>query len=201
MGRQSQKIGFTLLEILVASALLLLVVGLMVRVLVPAFRISAETSIRSELHQRGHHALNRLGFDLQKTGSTGLKIFQTSPSRTLIALQQLEDADPQADPVFQNGLIIYVWEQNQLTRFTYEDPDPTFSEAPQSYTVGELETFITQSKAKPLSQDIVNFTITDADPDPSRLKQPLTLTLQMERVHKDKVQKLTLSRSITQRNS
>ncbi len=201
MGRQRQEVGFTILEGLVAGACLLLLLGVMVQVLLPAFRITAKASTRSELHQRGHRALDLLAVDLQGTVPAGLAIYTTSPRRALIGLHQVVDSDPAGDPVYAGGLILYLWENRQLTRAFYQDPDPGFSTSPHRPAVEQLETYLALARERrPLCSDVETFQVTDSDPEANRLRQPMQLRLELLHGSGAARQTMVLSQKVTMRN-
>ena len=201
MGTRRGAIAFTLVELLVAAGLFLLLVVVMIKLLVPAFRISTRTSVRSELHQRGHHAVNTLRNDLQRTPTAGLRVYQAAPERTLLVLHRLRDADVEGDPVYQNNLVIYERIGDKLWRYIYEDTAPEFTQTVQRPDLTQTENYLTEvSEGKILTGDISAFSVSDADPDPGRLKQPITVALALERGRDTEKQSLSLLQKITMRN-
>jgi type II secretory pathway pseudopilin PulG len=201
MGTRRGTIGFTLVELLVAAGLFLVLVAIMIQVLVPAFRISARTSVRSELHQRGHHSMNKLRNDLQRTPTAGLSVFQTAPERTLVVLHRLKDADVEGAPVYDSDLVIYERTGEKLWRYVYEDPAPEFTQSVQRPNLSQTETYLSLvSEGKVMTADIIAFSLADADPDPGRLRQPITVNLALERGRDTEKQTLSLLQKITMRN-
>lgn len=201
MGRQHQEVGFTLLELMVAGACLLLLVAMMMQLLIPAFRISAKASTASELHQRGHHALKNLADDLQRTPAAGFAVYPTAPGRTLISLHQVIDADPTGAPVYADGLVIYLWQDRSLVRHRYVDPDPAFASSPRRLSVEQLETYLSAVvESRLLCSDLTSLSVSDSDPDPKRLRQPLLIAMELTRGEESQLQRLALSEKVTMRN-
>ncbi|MEW6278457.1 MAG: hypothetical protein AB1758_07550 [Candidatus Eremiobacterota bacterium] len=77
---RTHRLGaFTLLETVVAMALLLLVIGLGVRFMIPAMRASVRSTLRVEMEQQAVTALNRLVTDLKRTSPPGISVRSGPP--------------------------------------------------------------------------------------------------------------------------
>ena len=88
-----KRSGLTLVEIMIASSVLLLLVGLFFSVLVPTFRCSARDSIKVEMRQSAMHALNRIEKDLKQTVVGGLSLSPATSSDSLSGLSLVRFID------------------------------------------------------------------------------------------------------------
>ena len=71
--------GLTLVEVMVFSALSLLLVGLIIRLLLPSLRASSRASAQVELQQMATHALLSLTHDLARCNGSSISVL-TDPS-------------------------------------------------------------------------------------------------------------------------
>lgn len=203
MVRKSQALAFTLVEMLIAAGLALLVLVLMVQVLVPAFKISARTSVRSELHQRANHALGFLSRDLQHTSPDGIAYFRTGPQRFLLSMHPIVDSSPEGKRVYQDGLIVYLWENDRFSRNRYVDPDPNFSQSVKRVKQIELENYLVLAQEKKiLATGMTAFNFDDASPLENRTEQPISIDFILHRdLNGDDFEEFKLARKLTMFNS
>lgn len=202
MATKSKALGFTLLELLIAMSLAVVVGLLMARVLVPAFRISAQTSLRSELHQRGAHALNSLSRDILSTTTQGFTTHAPAPAELHLALHLVDDANSDGKRVLANGMILYHWDGQDLARHDYLDPDPDFFLSAKRPLLNEVLSYISAARqSKVLARDLTSLQLRDSDPQPEAFAQPIILTIQLEGGPADKRERLELERKLTMPNS
>ncbi len=188
---------------MVAAGLALLALGLIYRLLGPAFSMSSRTTIRSELYQRGFQALKILALDLQNSAADGVVVAPTSPTRTLLGVHPLKDANTEGKRVWSDSYVIHLWEEERLTRLVHQDPSPQFQERAQRPTTVELGNFlIAPVSSKILAYGVAGFSVSDSDPAANRLEMPYLVRLELRAdVHgKTDPESVTLTRAITPRN-
>lgn len=186
-----------------AGSLVLLALALIFRLLGPAFSMSSRTTVRGELHQRALHAVRVLASDLRNSAADGVVIFPTSPTRTLIGIHPLTDADTEGRRVWSRDYVIHLWENNTLTRLVHTSPIPEFVEHAQRPVRGVIENYlVSPTQSRLLAPAVVNFSVSDADPSANRVEMPFAVSLrvQAEVYGKDEPEQLTVSRSVTPLN-
>lgn len=126
MSRDSQRGGFSLIEILVAMVLLLLIITLIMQVVIPMSRGAVRGSQQIELQQVGTTALNRLADDLQAAAPAGVTRYPTTGlpapnEKLMISIQALTGVDTLGQQTWSEQLIIYWWKQEEgkLHRMTW----------------------------------------------------------------------------------
>lgn len=209
--RSSARFAFTIIEVLVVASLLLLLFGLVLKVLVPAMRYSAEGNIRVELQQQGILTLNRMVSDLQLTVPQGITFKTSSPAA--MAINKM-GALSGGYPSWQGSVILYhyddvggilYWEEDTIT--------PPTSAQPYRLSPGELTGFISTAggEERVLARNVTAFELSPQvayqNPIPPATQptpaQPLTIriVLQREVPHTPKKARVELVRSVYLRNS
>lgn len=204
------RLAFTLLEILVAMALLVTVIALTVQLLVPGLRISARSHARSELQQVGTLILGRLNDDLLSANQAGISwIGSRSGSPAVLALQPTDLPTVQGMPAYQLRLVAYLWDPSarELRRRVY-DPVPgslvTLSaRAPSRLGAARLLALPGTPGAfeeRLLSRDVTGFTLASNVALPN-FGNPLQVTLGLERkAASGAVERFAQTRRISLRN-
>ena len=103
--------GFTLLEVLIASGLCLLLVGLFLGVLGLTLRATGRNSARISLQQSALLALNRISKEVQASCVSGLGILQPQGNAdpTVLSIHRIADVvnTSPASRAFESQLIVY----------------------------------------------------------------------------------------------
>lgn len=120
MCRRSVPEGFTLVEILVASVLLLLVLDLLYVFLVPTMRMTLKGSTRSQLQLEGFSALETLARDLQRS-APGAWTWRDQPPVAL-GLARQDSVLPTGLKTWERGALVYALVDRRLQRHPWTDP-------------------------------------------------------------------------------
>ncbi len=116
--------GFTLLEVLIASALSLLLVGLFLGILVPALRATGRNSARIALQQSALLALNRVSKEIQASCVSGIGILPGDPM--VLSVHRIADVvnTSPASRAFDSQLIVYLYRPatRQIRRRLWPEP-------------------------------------------------------------------------------
>lgn len=126
--------GYTLVEILIASTLMLLLLALTFQVIVPTFRTTSERSARVELEQVAALAVNRVVADLESTAPSGvgLLLALTPTDPTGMVVHPLLNVDASGGQVWDDKLVVVYFDPGlrRLTRWVWEGGPPAVNPAP-----------------------------------------------------------------------
>jgi type II secretory pathway pseudopilin PulG len=125
--RSSRCRAFTLVEILVASTIALLLLGVIVQLLVNSTRISIKGANQVELQQRALVVGDRLANDLRSTTGAGLGVLESSGDKWITIHPRKAEVGPIA---WQDQVIVYHWDAPALYTYRFE-PSPTPTDAYQ----------------------------------------------------------------------
>lgn len=180
--------GFTLIELVVASALAALVLGLGAAFLVPALRASSRSAARVELEQRAVLALSRLVKDIEHTSPAGMSLRSNDP--VCVAVNPLEEVRPNGDLIWSESYVIYYHDSAQglFIRRLWPPGNPTPTSAqtkrarPKKLTPMELADIVSNPPVDytVLARDVTDFQILQAGDD-FLVKQPVRFELTLER--------------------
>lgn len=180
--------GLTLFEILVAASLLLVVLGVMVSVLVPALRASVKGSNQSELQQLAAVTLDRLLGDLERTPPTGTML-PDGGSPVVLGLHPLAGVAPDGSQLWNEEIVVYHWDEaaGTITRETWPPQPPVLGRAVSNagatrFPADELRRIAAETGGteRILARYVTNFAVSGSGPGPG-LVQPLTLQLELQR--------------------
>lgn len=193
------------------AGLLLLFFGLLLKIIVPAMRYSAEGNIRVELQQQGILAMNRMVADLQLTVPQGVSLKTSVPAG--MAINRIGGVGG-GFPTYEGSVVVYHYDDTAQT-LTWETDalaSPTTSQ-PNSVTPTEIQTFVstTSGDERILARNVTAFELTAqspyqeavppaTQPTPAR---PMTIRLAFTKdiPHTPKVARVELVRSVYLRNS
>ncbi|MBI3929334.1 MAG: type II secretion system protein [Armatimonadetes bacterium] len=174
------KSGFTLVELLIACTLLILVLGTVVQILVPAFRVSARTSSRSDLQRSALMSLNRLRADLENSIAPGVVVHAPDAGELLVSIHPVEWIQPDGLLRWQERLILYQWRDGVLRRNVY---GPAAATAPLRPSADEIRTLLEASNQTVLlARDVRELSVQDAEPAQSGVQQPFRLFIALDRL-------------------
>jgi hypothetical protein len=102
--------GLSLVEVLIASTLLLGLLALMTQVVGPVMRASNRTAVRVELQSLATVAMQKLTTDLTHTSSTGISgPFVGADNTVKFALHPKTGFSTDGTPLFSTQLVVYRW--------------------------------------------------------------------------------------------
>ena len=162
--------GFSLGEVLIAAGIGLMLLGVLVRILIPALKHSAEGNIRLELQQFAVMAHQQIRAELYRSSAIGVSL---GTSALLIHPQTSMDGTGQ--PVWSDETVLfYLDASNQLIRSQL----PSRSVRPDRYTPTELNNLVNSSPAteKLVARFVRDFTVSSPAPD-----LPLEVELVLEK--------------------
>ncbi|MHB2017607.1 MAG: PilW family protein [Candidatus Xenobia bacterium] len=193
--------GFTLVEVLVASTLALLVMGMAFMLLVPAMHAFARGSAQSQTQSDLLIALSRLDADLESGSPEGIA-FVSSGTQSVLAIQPMDRPAPDGTPQWQAQMIVFTWLQSRqaLYRQVWTNlPNglPLQPTSPTKLTSEQLSLLPPGPTAVKLAEGVTAFTIDAGLPSDRGLSGPLILGLTVQR---SPGQSLSLTRSVGMRN-
>lgn len=184
-GSQALEVrsGFTLFEVVVGAGLLLMIGLILVQVLIPSLRATAESQRRAGMQQKASLVFRRLGSDLQDSVPSALSI-STSPP--VIAGQPISQFTNTAKVEFATELWAYFLLGDELRRVRWQSPGPpTLSVTLQASTPSrlpqtDLDKFpvTTIPRAQPLTDKVTGFTVTHGGVG-SSVAGPITVELSL----------------------
>jgi hypothetical protein len=111
MRRRLCEPGIGLIEVLIAAALGLVLLGLLHQMLVPVMRANSKTTVKVNLRLEATRTLAHLAEDLQGCGGTGLSYQPaTSSGRSLLAISSPTDITSSGRKVYEQRLLGYSWD-------------------------------------------------------------------------------------------
>lgn len=185
--RRFGEAGFSLLELLVAVALMGMLGTLFVWFLVPSMRISGQQSARAELQQQAVLAVNRVAAVLQTTAAAGVSRRASEP--VTVAAVPLVNVDSQGRQQWATNMTLFYWDKpgERLCEKVWEQgwspPALTFDPGrPATATAGQLLAIIDSANGGPrsLARGVKTFSVTGAAGD-ATLTMPLNVTLELQR--------------------
>lgn len=122
--------GFSLLEALIASALLLLLMALMLQIVIPISKGSVRGSQQVELQQVAVLAVERLRHDLEAAPPAGI----TAGANDRYSFHRLVDVAADGSQIMATDLVVVWWEraERRLLRKVWPPAPPVLSWTPPS---------------------------------------------------------------------
>ena len=123
LSRGCPQRGFTLIEILVASSIALLLLGVIVNLVVQSTRISIKGANQVELQQRAMMVGDRLANDLRTTTGAGLGALDNAGEKFIT----IHPRQAQVGPVsWQEKVVVYAWNSPNLQTYSFSlNPPPS----------------------------------------------------------------------------
>ena len=191
----SRARAFTLVELVLASALAFVLLSLCVAVLVPLARATARSADQVDLRQMAYVSLDRLSADLSRSAPEGISV-----GANVMAIQPLVDLSADGLQVWDSQLITWFWKDGQLRRRLWPPgppdlgwvPDPS---RPRHPTPAELTRLAVLTDSQVLAGFVESFEVTGGTPP--LFVQPISLKLRLKR----EKESYSLSTSVFLRNS
>ncbi len=208
--------GFTLLEVLVATALMLMLFGLVFAFLIPGMRTYALGSVQAEMQQEATMLLRNITNDLDLAVSGGVTVSPvTIPTPNngpvYLAVMKIESINDKGQQKWEDALYVYYWEKSGAsvirkiwTSTSLPSLGKTLS-APVHFSDSELTQIINEPtlRTKVVARDVSLFEIAGATgsawPQP-----PYTVTVEITRkaaTGRSEPEKFKLCRIFSLRNN
>ncbi|MGE0489676.1 MAG: hypothetical protein AB7S38_10730 [Vulcanimicrobiota bacterium] len=212
---KSANRAFSLLELLVASGLLLLLGTLFVWFLVPSVRYSSQGAARVDLEQMVTLALDRIGNDLQHTVARGVSYHPLAAAGAsdpvVLAIVPQADVDADGRRIWSQEVVVYFWDRSahKLYRRTWPPgppaslsvPTPLPTNRPTSFGVADLLALCDPAGTRSVATDVTRFDVSHAGPGAS-IVPPLRIDLELSRqVGPNQTETFANTKTITLRNS
>ncbi|HEY4002214.1 MAG TPA: hypothetical protein VGO93_25300 [Candidatus Xenobia bacterium] len=179
--------GYSLLEVIIASALALIVLGVGSVLLVPSLRASARGSAQSEMENQAVLVSNLLFRDLDAAVAQGVSLKSDGQTMAVMPIQDLQD---DATMTWHTEFVVYTWDvpNARVLRRVWSSPGPPalavtmdgskpirIDDASMSVLAGatSLETRI-------LASGVTAFSLQQGGPAPS-VTDCVTLTMGLQR--------------------
>lgn len=150
------KKGFTLIEVLIAGALLFTLIALSVRVFIPALSIWRRNQAKASVQQAALAAAYRIRHDVMHS-APGL--IQVRPSFMLILKAQ--SFDPEGAPLWSEWVGYWLDDRQQLWRFSH--PIPPVTEPPSALPAGLPTVEDLSQRGHVVARDVQEF-VTEVGP-------------------------------------
>lgn len=121
--------GFTFVEVLIASTMMLLLLGVVTQAFGPTLRATARNLVQAELQQEVDTALRALETDLKRTVGGGLGFLPAEPDKpdqpVALGIVRLDGVASDGRQVWETAAVVYVWDRasGRLLRRTWP-PEP-----------------------------------------------------------------------------
>jgi prepilin-type N-terminal cleavage/methylation domain-containing protein len=209
--------GFTLPEVLVASALLVLLLSLVFMFLIPSIRVSLLCSTRVEIQQEALRSLDRLSGDLLSTVTAAISVSSTGadPERgpVYLGIMPIKSVDFSGHQIYEQKIIVYYWqgEGARLIRKEWTSSSPPSlplvldGKTPFKVSEADLAKIAGESSLREriLARDVKELRVTSGIPSSPSLSSPITILLKLSRKEatgKKAAEVFSYSRTITLRN-
>jgi len=185
--------GFSILEVLVATALMAMLFGLVFAFLVPGMRTYALGSVQAEMQQEATLLLRNISNDLDLAVSGGVTASPTAiptpfNGPTYLAVMKIESVNEKGQQKWEDALYVYYWEKpgasvirKQWTSTSPPNLGRSLS-APTHFTDIELAQIINEPslKTKVVARDVSLFQVSGTAGSPW-LQPPYTITVKISR--------------------
>lgn len=212
-----QRLGFTLFEIVVTSALASLLLALAIQIFIPAMKSSAATAARVQMQQSAVIALNRIVADLEGSLAAGIALHNNDATgEVLLGIHPIVDvtSTKPSTQIYSRQMVLYrhLAGSNLLQRQLWP-PDPSAKGAsldgvnipspftPLRLSQDDLHIVCTAAHDRQtLSQDVKSFRMVSSAVAP-QIGQPIQMRLELSRSEHGKDIQFALQRSVHLRNS
>ena len=212
-----QRLGFTLFEIVVTSALASLLLTLAIQIVIPAMKSSAATSARVQMQQSAVIALNRMVADLESSLAAGIALHNNDTTgEVFLGIHPIVDvtSTKPSTQIYSRQMVLYrhLAGSNLLQRQLWP-PNPSGNapsvdgvKIPSPFMAlrlsnDDLHILCTAAHDRQtLSQDVKSFRMVSSAAPP-QIGQPIQMRLELSRSEHGKDIHFALQRSVHLRNS
>jgi len=209
--------GFTLLEVILAAALVLMLGALAVGFLNPSLRALSRGSTRADMQQDAMVALGRLCADLQATATSAVGLLNpeaSGPGPVVISLVRVETtAPPTGEAQWETSVIAYVWDRasERVVRRVFATANPVISgmglsglspRRADDATLTRMASMSNPAGDEVLAIGVKQFRVATAGSGKSYVSPPFTIRIEMARAgsHRNEPERYVMTRSVTTRN-
>lgn len=202
----------SLLETLLAGALLTMVMGLVLSFLIPTFRNSSRGGLRVEMQQQASLALEKLVIDLEHGAPASVSILPAplgTDEVSGVAVQRMDGFTSSGTQVWETSLVVYYWlpKTGTLKREIWNNGrQPSLSVTlldyhPARITRQDLLDIINDGSGPEfnLARGVTRFSV-DYPPPPAQQPYRIQLTLERSPMGQSANEVLALDRALTLRN-
>ncbi|MBI3925302.1 MAG: prepilin-type N-terminal cleavage/methylation domain-containing protein [Armatimonadetes bacterium] len=194
--------GFTLVEIILAAALLLVLVTLVFQALIPALHAFSRGSAESEHQQMATVAVERIREDLQRTVTAGLSVLPASGPSDPVALGVVpfRDITPEGSLVWESRVEIHYWlpSEKKLMHKVWTPSPPPPTHRPTSYPPGVLAQAIAETTG---TERVVAVNVAEFDVAVSGATVRLHIAFEQNVAYRTDGERFELDRAFCVRNS
>ena len=171
--------GMTLLEVILASVLLLLLLGCLFALVGPMLRASRLGSSMSDLRQMAALTLESIAREVDQTGAPGIRLYGP-----VLSIQQVETVSATGSSLWSREVHLYAWDATSgtLRRLSFPPmpsgvagPDQT---RPYAWQPGDLSAALA-GRGRLLCTDLVDFQVSGLSSQ--GLRPPLLVRLRLQR--------------------
>ncbi|MFN8608074.1 MAG: type II secretion system protein [Vulcanimicrobiota bacterium] len=204
--------AMSLLETLLAGALLTMVMGLVLSFLIPTFRNSSRGGLRVEMQQQASLALEKLVIDLEHGAPASVSILPAplgTDEVSGVAVQRMDGFTSSGTQVWETSLVVYYWlpKTGTLKREIWNNGrQPSLSVTlldyhPARITRQDLLDIINDGSGPEfnLARGVTRFSV-DYPPPPAQQPYRIQLTLERSPMGQSANEVLALDRALTLRN-
>lgn len=189
--------GLTLVEILIASALLLTMMGILSQVLWTGLRASGKAMNRVDLLTQASFCLATMAEDMERSQPAGI-VFSSDPDRLALSVHRIASLSPYGTHLWEQDLTLYLWEGDAVVRSLKKDVRPS---SPLRLSADELRDLMPESEPRTLASGVTVLEIEDQNPATITRELPFELNLVIEKqTQTNEVGRVELRRTVHIKN-
>lgn len=201
MGSQRQALNrsraLTLVEVLIASALLLTLLGIFSQVLWTGLRASGKAMNRVDLLTQANFCLGTMAEDMERSQPAGI-VFSSTPDRLALSVHRIASLSPYGTHIWEKELVLYLWEGNTVVRSLQTEVKPS---SPLRLTSEELQNLVPGNTPRTLASGVSLLRLEDQDESTPTRELPFELSLVIEKQRQtNTVGKVELKRTVHIKN-
>lgn len=176
--------AFSLIEVVLASTLLLLLLGTLVSILIPMLRASEKGNELSDLRQMAALCLETVAEDVEQSGAAGMAVYSTPGIPQALSVHQVLGLNADGSALWERTVRLYAWDQpaRRVDRHVFPPVGPGVTAPTQAkpyrFLLPELAAAL-GSPRQMLASDVVKFEVSGLSTH--GLKPPLVLSIELHR--------------------
>jgi hypothetical protein len=192
MDMKKRRNGFTVVEILIAGALAVLVLGIMFSFLTRTTRVTAKGTLRTDMQQAAVRVMNSISRDLELSSAGGVSIDCTAGGPVMMGVIPIRNVSDDGTQQWDNRLTVYSWGSagSPVIKKMWKNGDPPTLAVPLSLN-GAMPlrvpgTTLSSIAGEPglqaqiLATGVKSFSITHIGTG-SSVEPPIEVTIELER--------------------
>jgi len=219
MKKRRNNFGFTVVEVLIFSAVALVLLGILTQFFVLAMKRTEDSRLKVDLQQSAVMILRQFSSDLNSTSSKAIRTLDGEPYVVAITPVLRWGAGSETPAVWYKRQLVWIFDPTErtLVRDFYQAEEEPFDPPPYSEpladfrhalpSVGELQSLANNSsvKRRKLSSDVEEFSLTNVESTPtspkSRPLMKLDMKLRRPLTSSERFAEFTVERRFALRNS